>query len=74
MTLWQPRQRRSGARRCGRLDGALGTIYRGWADRLRLLLAEQEALIDFPDEDLPPEVEARVLGNWPRCMARSLRI
>ena len=43
------------------LDGALGTIYRGWADRLRVLLAQQEALIDFPDEDLPPEVEAVVL-------------
>jgi tRNA modification GTPase len=42
------------------LDGALGTLYGGWADRLRLLLAQQEALIDFPDEDLPPEVEAQV--------------
>ena len=27
------------------------------------LLAQQEALIDFPDEDLPPEVEAQVLGE-----------
>ena len=35
----------------------------GWADRLRLLLAQQEALIDFPDEDLPPEVEAQVLAE-----------
>ena len=51
-------QRRQALRQ---LDGALGTIYRGWADRLRLLLAQQEALIDFPDEDLPPEVEAAVL-------------
>ncbi len=42
------------------LDGALGSLYRGWADRLRLLMAQQEALIDFPDEDLPPEVEAAV--------------
>src|SRR5579872_3004757 len=42
------------------LDGALGELYRGWSDRLLVLLAEQEALIDFPDEDLPPEVEARV--------------
>jgi tRNA modification GTPase len=45
------------------LDGALGTIYRGWAERLRLLLAQQEALIDFPDEDLPPEVEAQVMAE-----------
>jgi tRNA modification GTPase len=50
-------QRRQALRQ---LDGALGELYRGWSDRLLVLLAEQEALIDFPDEDLPPEVEARV--------------
>jgi len=50
-------QRRQALRQ---LDGALGTLYGGWGDRLRLLLAQQEALIDFPDEDLPPEVEAQV--------------
>jgi tRNA modification GTPase len=44
-------------------EGALGRLLAGWADRLRLLLAEQEALIDFPDEDLPPDVEARVLAE-----------
>src|SRR3984957_986633 len=43
------------------LDGALGTIYRDWAGRLRVLLAQQEALIDFPDEDLPLEVEVAVV-------------
>ncbi len=53
-------QRRQALRQ---LDGALGTLYGGWADRLRLLLAQQEALIDFPDEELPPEVEAHVLGE-----------
>jgi tRNA modification GTPase len=53
-------QRRQALRQ---LDGALGTIYRGWTDRLRVLLAQQEALIDFPDEDLPPEVEAAVLAE-----------
>ena len=53
-------QRRQALRQ---LDGALGALYRGWADRLRLLLAQQEALIDFPDEDLPPEVEAQVAGE-----------
>src|SRR5215472_7665924 len=51
-------QRRQALRQ---LDGALGAIYQGWAERLRLLLAQQEALIDFPDEDLPPEVEAAVV-------------
>lgn len=39
------------------MDGALGTIYRDWSSRLLQLLAAQEALIDFPDEDLPAEVE-----------------
>ena len=53
-------QRRQALRQ---LDGALGTLYRGWSDRLRLLLAQQEALIDFPDEDLPPEVEAQVMAE-----------
>ena len=53
-------QRRQALRQ---LDGALGTIYRGWADRLRTLLAQQEALIDFPDEDLPPDVEAAVMAE-----------
>ena len=50
-------QRRQALRQ---LDGALGSLYRGWAERLRLLLAQQEALIDFPDEDLPAEVEGQV--------------
>jgi tRNA modification GTPase len=53
-------QRRQALRQ---LDGELGTLYRGWADRLRLVLAQQEALIDFPDEDLPPEVEAQVIDE-----------
>jgi tRNA modification GTPase len=51
-------QRRQALRQ---MEGGLGTIYREWAERLRWLLAQQEALIDFPDEDLPPEVEQRVL-------------
>ena len=50
-------QRRQALRQ---LDGALGTLYGGWAERLRLLLAQQEALIDFPDENLPPEVEDQI--------------
>lgn len=53
-------QRRQALRQ---LDGALGALYRNWSERLRLLLAQQEALIDFPDEDLPPEVEAQVLAE-----------
>lgn len=47
-------QRRQALRQ---LEGALGTIYHDWSARLVRLLAQQEALIDFPDENLPPEVE-----------------
>ncbi|HEX6443384.1 MAG TPA: tRNA uridine-5-carboxymethylaminomethyl(34) synthesis GTPase MnmE [Stellaceae bacterium] len=50
-------QRRQALRQ---LEGGLGTLYRGWSERLLRLLAHLEAAIDFPDEDLPPEIEARV--------------
>jgi tRNA modification GTPase len=50
-------QRRQALRQ---LDGALGTLYRGWSERLLRLLAHLEAAIDFPDEDLPPATEAEV--------------
>ncbi len=45
------------------LGGELGTLYGSWADRLRRLMAHQEALIDFPDEDLPPPVEAAMVTD-----------
>ena len=47
-------QRRQALRQ---LDGALGRVYDGWGTRLALLMARQEALIDFPDEGLPETVE-----------------
>lgn len=40
------------------LEGRLPEACLSWRERLRHLMAQQEALIDFPDEDLPPEVEA----------------
>ncbi len=52
-------QRRQALRQ---MEGALGALYGDWADRLRGILAHQEALIDFPDEDLPPDVEADLLA------------
>lgn len=58
-------QRRQALRQ---LEGSLGDLYRNWSERLRSALARQEALIDFPDEDLPPEVEADLLAS-----VRSLR-
>src|SRR5213079_3605961 len=53
-------QRRQALRQ---LDGHLGGVYRGWGERLLRLLAHLEAAIDFPDEDLPPEIEAEVAAE-----------
>jgi len=53
-------QRRQALRQ---LDGELGRLYRGWSDRLTRVLAHLEAAIDFPDENLPPETEDRILGE-----------
>jgi tRNA modification GTPase len=53
-------QRRQALRQ---MDGALGRTYEVWADRLSRVLAHQEALIDFPDEDLPPAVEAALTAE-----------
>lgn len=46
-------QRRQALRQMG---GALGAVYRAWADRMLALLARQEALIDFPEDDLPTDI------------------
>jgi tRNA modification GTPase len=53
-------QRRQAMRQLG---GELGDIYRRWRDRLTRILAHLEAAIDFPDEDLPREIEDRILGE-----------
>lgn len=45
------------------LGGAQSAVLADWAERLRRALAWQEALIDFPDEDLPPEVEGELLAE-----------
>lgn len=39
------------------MDGALARLYDGWRHGLVRSLAHLEAYIDFPDEDLPPEVD-----------------
>jgi tRNA modification GTPase len=61
-------QRRQALRQ---MEGALGRIYEAWADRLTGVLAHQEALIDFPDEDLPPEIEA-ALATEVRVLAADM--
>ena len=48
------------------LEGRLGIQYRDWAETLTRLLAAQEALIDFPDEDLPSEAENGMLADLAR--------
>jgi tRNA modification GTPase len=40
------------------LSGEMSAVAETWRETLLRLLAHQEALIDFPDEDLPPEVDA----------------
>lgn len=42
------------------LGGALGKLYEGWSERLSLILAHQEADIEFPDEDLPKGLSAKL--------------
>src|SRR5437016_9396044 len=63
-------QRRQALRQ---LDGHLGALYRGWSERLLRLLAHLEAAIDFPDEDLPPEIEARIAGETAALAAEIAR-
>jgi tRNA modification GTPase len=53
-------QRRQALRQ---LDGELGSLYRDWSGRLTRILAHLEAAIDFPDEDLPPAIEHRILAE-----------
>ncbi len=48
-------QRRQAVRQ---LDGKLGNLYRMWIDRLVVLLAHAEATLDFPDEELPEDLDA----------------
>lgn len=51
------------AQRAQAVSGALHEACAVWRESLRHSMAQQEALIDFPDEDLPPEVDAALLGS-----------
>lgn len=55
------------------MEGSLSAIYHSWAGRLRGVLAHQEALIDFPDEDLPADVEAGVQAEM-RALCDEMRM
>ena len=50
-------QRRQAMRQA---SGALQQLYDGWRDTLIHALARLEAAIDFPDEDLPPDLVPQV--------------
>jgi tRNA modification GTPase len=53
-------QRRQALRQAG---GALGALYDHWRDRLVAVLAHFEAVLDFPDEELPEDVVGRLKDN-----------
>ncbi len=53
-------QQRQALRQMG---GALKVIYDHWRHRLVQALAHLEAVIDFPDEDLPPVVSEKLWGE-----------
>ena len=53
-------QRRQALRQ---MEGSLKSLYGDWAERLRRMLAWQEATIDFVDEELPAHLEAEILAT-----------
>lgn len=42
------------------LGGQLSRLYTGWADRLKKILAHQEADLEFPEDDLPDTVSQKL--------------
>lgn len=57
------------AQALSQLGGALSGLYHGWAERLTKLLAYAEAEIDFPDEDLPDDINMRLLPDIQNLIA-----
>lgn len=43
------------------MGGALSSLYNGWAETLKKSLAYTEAVIDFPDEDVPDDQIATIV-------------
>ena len=50
-------QRRQALRQ---MDGGLSLLYGAWAERLTRILAQLEAYLDFPDEDLPESLKTAI--------------
>lgn len=63
-------QRRQALRQ---LDGELGALYEDWRQRLLSLLAQAEAEIDFPDEDVPDDLIAGARPELERLSAEISR-
>ncbi|MCW9034553.1 MAG: tRNA uridine-5-carboxymethylaminomethyl(34) synthesis GTPase MnmE [Rhodospirillales bacterium] len=43
------------------MSGELGQLYDNWREKLKRVLAHKEAAIDFPEEDLPEEIEVALM-------------
>ena len=46
----------------GQLQGAIGRRFRLWREELIGILSDLEGAIDFPDEELPPDLAGRAAG------------
>ncbi len=53
----------------GQLEGRLGRRYQAWGDQLLDALAQLEASVDFPDEEIPPDVAERGRASIGRLMS-----
>ena len=53
----------------GQLEGALGRRYDAWRSALVEALAQLEAAVDFPDEEVPADVAARARAPLERLLA-----
>lgn len=51
------------------MGGALSRLYNGWADSLKKSLAYTEAVIDFPDEDVPDDQIATIVPQVDNILA-----
>jgi tRNA modification GTPase len=52
------------------LSGEMSDVAQSWREDLLRLLAWQEALIDFPDEDLPEETEGKIRAGIEALLGR----
>jgi tRNA modification GTPase len=59
-------QRRQALRQ---MEGALGTLVEGWRERLIGVLAQVEAVLDFPEEGLPDALEGEIAREIPALQA-----